>query len=458
MQAQQKWQKIISYTPVAILIQSLSALFIAFFFFRPHRSDWTKAVIFCLFYGVISTVAIKAYVEKYIKSLGLSTKEQSLTLAAAFKKGEIPENPKLKAAMPTFLEKRLQYVERQRKWQPFTFFILSFFFLGSMLGRYWPGALLFGFMTGVSVYGYISLNRTEEKVSMLQVKLGVRKEPIVSEAKKKLRQERLVSRLKSAAWLVGIVLALVLVLPHLHSSNKNKDGANKLATQDSDKQAHPSPFTSSRYDFTIEVPGKPKPSDYSMQSACDSVPFTYTMFSSSVDNNSQVYTMYAIPWPKQDADFVNMSPTALTTALDNFLNEDLQANNATQAGVKKTIPGTDPRLYEEIRFSIPGKGYTTTGYLRVFTEGNTEFDLMAQNTDEGAFENFANSFRYTGPSVSMPANPNGTMNAACIHQVTDSGSSDTSTTSAPSSPETNNSGNVNYNNSNQNDTITINND
>jgi hypothetical protein len=404
MKYQLTWRKLMSSLPGIAIFQSVTALSVFLFVLRPSHTNSTNVAIFCIFYGIVSAIVIKAYAARYAHSLGLKNHQQVYELASAVKSTRVPIQVEVKKALPAYLDKRLNSVQQQRKTLPYNFAIIGFLILLS------------------------ALTRNLASILALQAKLGIKGAQPLSEAEQEKQRKLLFSKAKSYSWISGVVLLVVAIPFVAHSSNKadNKSGKNDIATYHAEKLASPPVFTVSRYNFKVEFPGKPTATDYAFQSVCDANPLTYTLYTSTANNDTEVYTLYALPWPKHVADFDNMSEEALRSALQNFIRNDLQAYNATQDGVPVelseygTVPGKRT-LVEEVKFTIPRNKSTTPGYLRVFTAGNTEYDLMGEVPEgKAAFENFANSFSYTGHASGMADNAKGTVNLSCLNPTNDS--------------------------------------
>ena len=429
MKSQSFWRKILSSTPALVVFQSLVALLIVLLVIKPHHANWTNVAILCVFYGTVATFAVKAYTRKYTQSLGLTSQQQLGELAAAVKAAEVPKDPEIKRALPAYLENRLNSIEKQQKRQPFTAIGLGLFFLLCALERYIAGALLFGFMSAVSVYGYFELKKAESNITALQAKLGVEDaQPPMSEAGKKKQHELTTSRLKSSGWILGVIVLIGMIAAAASSSNKTD--TNNIATNHSIKQEEPPVFTSSEHRFTIEFPGKPETTHYTFHSGCNTTPLTATKYISAIveGNDTEIYAVDVFPWPKQDADFANMSESVLRSALYNFINVDLDAYDAKRTDIGKEFSAYGTNLNEEVQFTMPVDGQTMTGYLRVFTIDNVEYDIFGRvpEVNKAAFDNFAGSFEFTGPDSDLRQEhgPNNTVNTACLQRITEQASSD----------------------------------
>jgi len=185
-------------------------------------------------------------------------------------------------------------------------------------------------------------------------------------------------------------------------------------------------FTSSQYDFKIQYPGKPTTTTFSFQSACDASPFSSTMYSDSIDSGDEVYTIYATSWPTHDVNFANLSQSALKSTLVTFVNQDMLTNTDKLISTQEVHIFSGKTLAIDAQFLIPGKT-PTYGFDRVFTIGNVQYDLFVQNAYQSDFDNFANSFQFTGTGkIATNTKASGKVNTACINPVASNVQHDTS--------------------------------
>ena len=175
-------------------------------------------------------------------------------------------------------------------------------------------------------------------------------------------------------------------------------------------------FTASKDNFTIDFPGKVSTKTYPTQAGCDDNPFSFTEYTSSLNNDSQIYTVYVFPWPTQAADFVDMSPQARKSSLQYLLNDAMQAIKGHVIDSKFVYISPERTQAIEASFSRQDSGLTTYGYYRIFAIGNTEYDIVSQDSTLTAFYVFADSFQFTGPSTSFARHsnfPSSSLDAPC---------------------------------------------
>lgn len=202
-------------------------------------------------------------------------------------------------------------------------------------------------------------------------------------------------------WIIGAVVSLLLIALAV-SSTSSRNTNNHTPQRNSNTKKHSaqkSPaFTASKYNFKINFPSDPSVTDEKIEASKDNpVPIPYTSYNSSDNNDSQVYSIVAYNWPKQDVDFPGMSRSDLRKSLTGFVNSDMQEFSGTITNIKDKYIFSGHTLAEEGQFSMPSYyGSASLGYIRVFTVGNFEYDIITTGTDKNAFENFADSFQSTG--------------------------------------------------------------
>lgn len=417
-----RWRKFFYAAPVMIVTQSLVALLIILFIYRPHHINWVNTAVLSLFYGVMITISAKVYNEKYLQSLGLSHVGQLWALPGIVKRVEIPKDKELKIALPAYLERRIKLLDKQKNYLPYNTIVFGFMFLISISIHMWLYLVIFGFFLGLGFYLGYSYKKTRDKITDLQIKLGI--QPSLSDdeiEKDDNGWKQNTTRVKSSGIILGIVILISVIFiivssAHTKSSNITGDQIAANALKNSSSSQQPSVFTFSKYDFKIKLPNKPSATQYYYQPNCNEDTFPYTMYSSSNYNGTQVYTMYVMSWPEQDADFSDMSQSALKPALISFINSDLTGNNATLKTITDEHTFSNGTLAEEAQFTESENGQKVNGYDRVFTIGNFEYDLFAQVSDKSTFDSFANSFQFTGPSdTNMPNDWSNKVDSTCLN-------------------------------------------
>lgn len=183
--------------------------------------------------------------------------------------------------------------------------------------------------------------------------------------------------------LAGFVSAGMKIYKINQNNSKNKAAAASIQSGN---------FSSSTYTFAIKFPSAPAQTDFTEQESGHTV--NYSTFITSADHGAQEYEVYAYSWPSQYYNFDKLTTTALTAAVNNGLNTIVQTNNATSVTSNDSTFMGHVSDYEQ--FTAPTFGSTTTGYVRVFYIGNTEYGILTRGASISQFNNFANTFQYTG--------------------------------------------------------------
>lgn len=383
-------------TPFSLLVSCASALLLIEVFIRPVHIHWVAVVLACLAYATGITIFTKLYLKKYALSLGLSKAEQLSGLNVALKTGVLPDDEELLNTMPAYLDRRMRFVSRQRKVLPSNIVIAGILCILGIAERSMLSAATFGLFTAIGTYSYFyGIKKYESRIAHLQTELEHRRIRATVEAVQKNEQwDRTLLRGRRIIWISSTVLILPLVVLVVWAADKQNEWSVT-------RQSHT--FTSSTYNFTIDFPGEPSTSSHMLETTSGKELFPYTVYSSYINSGTQNYCVVVYPWPEQQNDFANMSSSDLKSSLIDFVNQDLRASNAKLVTMNQKQIFSGNTLAEEAKFLRQAQdGSTITGYDRVFTIGNNEYDILAQNSGEAAFEHFADSFHYT--ESSSPAN------------------------------------------------------
>jgi hypothetical protein len=151
-------------------------------------------------------------------------------------------------------------------------------------------------------------------------------------------------------------------------------------------------YTSTQYNFKVAFPGTPTTSQKSK--TLDGISANTTFISSSIDNGSQHFEIYASNLPQiasYDALNTTQKYAALTTGVNSAITVLLSATAITSS--KTTYLGY-PAI--ETQFRTLFKNRNINGYSRVFVIGQSDYLLLSTGAAKTNFLNFANSFKYTG--------------------------------------------------------------
>ncbi|HEV2402759.1 MAG TPA: hypothetical protein VGS08_01020 [Candidatus Saccharimonadales bacterium] len=182
------------------------------------------------------------------------------------------------------------------------------------------------------------------------------------------------------------IVSLVFKFRSSTTANTSSQQNNSSISQQS------SLYTATNNFFTINFPGRPTVSNSSSQVSGYTVPIT--TYDSQVNNDSQEYDVYAYSWPSQGFDFTNLSNSDMQSALQTSSTNLVQAIKGNVTNSNSSNHQGHPSI--DTQFTTQISGNTYTGYLRVFFVGNNEYGLLALGSSQDDFNNFANSFNYTG--------------------------------------------------------------
>ncbi|HEU4966165.1 MAG TPA: hypothetical protein VFT53_01625 [Candidatus Saccharimonadales bacterium] len=417
-------QRILTAIPTRVAVQSVVALIIIRLIYQPRYFNWLYVLFISIAYGTVSTLVIQLYLDKYAKSLGLSSPWQLRNLADAVKRAEVPTDPTTRNALPAYLERRMRAVEQQRKSSTFAYVLFGFMFVVAIALHNVFEMAVFGLVVVLSVYANSYRKKAASNIKLLQDRLREQNVEISDKVKKEsIQWSRGMSRVRRSAWLIGAIL-LLLALGVVFSARERNAGkyvAPAIGGVSPTPDVQTTHLASSKYGFTIDFPGKPSENDYSYEPNCNEDPIPYTLYTSALNSNTQINDLYVYAWPIHDGDFAHMSQPALKSALVNFLDSDIVMYGATLVDkvYEKRLP-SGGALAEEGQFAENVTGGTVTGYVRVFTIGNLRYDIVSQGISRDDFDQFADSFRYTsrGSVDSPPDNQNGTTDAVCLNEST----------------------------------------
>lgn len=176
-----------------------------------------------------------------------------------------------------------------------------------------------------------------------------------------------------------VVLTIIILIWLIH--DKNKPFVLKSSI-----------YTSSQYGFTIEFPGSPRTSHISK--TYENIKVDTTNISSSVDNNTQHFGIYASN-VSQITKYLALSNTGKLGALSRGADSSISVLlNATDINNTATTFLGYPAI--EVSYETSHFEHNQTGYARVFVIGNTEYVILETGSAKSNFENFANSFKYNG--------------------------------------------------------------
>ena len=151
--------------------------------------------------------------------------------------------------------------------------------------------------------------------------------------------------------------------------------------------------TASRAHFTITFPGSSVGvSDFTEQISGHTV--AYSTFSSTAGKGKGDFTVYAYNYPEPPFKYSTMQPAALAGAVHKTLTDLVKEMHGT---ISSTTPATfagSPS--EEAEFTAQTFAGTSTGYIRVFFMQNYEYAVIAIGSGRNAFNDYADSFRFTG--------------------------------------------------------------
>ncbi len=209
------WHKIKTSTPFMFTFLSLTG-FLTYGLFSRNHSNLTVWVLASLAYGAATTVTIKKYVRKNSSSLGLSRDDQLRELAQAVKRKEIPTNKEVRDALPAYLDRQRDFIERQRKFMPLNYVIFGFFFLGSLGSYNVADSVIFGLIILVTIYWDYSYKKRQKNIAALQEELKKRHIKMSGEAKQNNEAWKQAADRKSkfqwnATIFMFVVLAILIV-------------------------------------------------------------------------------------------------------------------------------------------------------------------------------------------------------------------------------------------------------
>jgi hypothetical protein len=175
------------------------------------------------------------------------------------------------------------------------------------------------------------------------------------------------------------IIALIIIIWAIYDHSQSVD----LKTRQ---------YSSTEYDFTILYPGTPKTTHISK--TVDNISAETTFISSSVENGSQHFEIYASNLP-QVAGYNSLTNqqkiTALTAGIDSGITVLL---NATAINTTKSSFLGYPAVYTQFKTSV--KGANINGYGRSFVIGNSDYIILSTGASRSNFLKFANSFKYIG--------------------------------------------------------------
>lgn len=400
MHPRTSWRKLLSFTPFLILLQALVPFVIILVNTGVHHLRWTEIAIGCIAYGVIAATAIKAFNEKYTRSLGLSSTEQLWALADTVRAGVLPEDKALRDALPAYLARRARTNTKSLgKNIVFYYCVFGCMFLLSVFAlRDWPYAIFFGCFLVFGLYAKNGAEKSQAHIAALQAQLGLHSKKANEHAEEMARQWEQAASTNPDALRTGLIMGGVLLVGLLALAARDPATSRRDTIA---RTAHT--FTSSKYDFRIDFPGTPASSDSTtpITSAVNMPPVPYARYSSSTKDKQEYFEVYAYNWSNQDADFADNTNADLKTFLKERLNQDI---STVHGKMIKLIDKTDTLyansgLSEVAEFSYAqSDGRTVYGFDQAFTVNNYQYDIVTINTDSSTFYWFAGTFKYTGPS------------------------------------------------------------
>jgi hypothetical protein len=406
MKAQSLWRRVQASTSSLFILQLFVALFVALAFLGLRPMPWLFALPICSLYALIITIAIKRQRSRYIHELGLSSDQQLKDLANALRYNSIPTDKETLRAFPVYLASRSDIAERSRKNLLISMASYACILPISITGHDWFPSIVFGVMLVPTVYSIYALKKTQNKIAALEVTLtDANIQPDSSTAQRAGIRKQTGMRMRATISIVSAVFFLSLrILMPLAS-------ANGVA-----QQSHP--FTSAKDNFTINFPGNPSAVDLTATTDSGKSAVPYTIYESYINEGYENYTVEAIPYPQETADFASMPQPELRAFLFKSVSRELQNSNGKLVSTKDENIFSGHTAAEEIQFTRLQNGHTYTGYYRVFTVGNVQYGIIAQNSSKAAFEHFANSYQFTGQNeVSNYANER--VKFGSINQTTD---------------------------------------
>jgi len=213
------WRRFFASTPVILVLECLGALVFILVLIRPHPVNWTRLTEICIAWGIVVTIAGKAYAWKYARTLGLSHTRQLFALKESVKTTTLPADKEALHALPAYLQRNLKILEKQKKSSKFNIIFIGVMFLLSLITREIFGIVIFGFFTALSVYINYGPKNSEKRMLALQEKL--KKHGIDSSSESKLGEQQWsqsVSYVKNAGWIIGTVLFMLLIVLVLNHS------------------------------------------------------------------------------------------------------------------------------------------------------------------------------------------------------------------------------------------------
>ena len=389
-------QRMVSSKLFAFALQFLVALIIVALFGRSFHLEWVSVITGCLVYALVVTFVVQLYLKKYSQSLGLTNITQLRFLNSSLITNTLPIDPTLLNALPVFLDRNQKTIESSHKSFKANLVIFGFMLLMALITRNWIGSIIFITFLGVLLYTeFRLLKKEEERISALKGQLeqqGIGTNTDSEEKNNRWIQRAAFTRkviLLSSVTTFAIMTGLVALI--IHTNN----------------QAVPLPyhFSSSDYDFTVNLPNKPRVDNQTTKTTDSEQNLDITTITSTQDmrGQSQSFGVVVYRWP-DEVSFTNYSESKLRTILDNHVKD-------TTRDIKAKIINNNEReifsgntIARQAKFSFQNDGHSNIGYTRVFTVRNIMYVIIGFNANDATFEKFANSFDYTGSSnATMPA-------------------------------------------------------
>jgi hypothetical protein len=150
--------------------------------------------------------------------------------------------------------------------------------------------------------------------------------------------------------------------------------------------------TAGRSHFTINFPGSVVISDFTEQVSGHTV--TYSTYSSTAGKDKGDFKVYAYYSSEPSFKYSSMQPAALTSAVHKSLTNLVKDMHGTiSSSTPATFAGSPS---EEAEFTDQTFAGTNTGYIRVFFMQDYEYAVIAIGSGRPAFNDYADSFRFTG--------------------------------------------------------------
>ena len=200
MKVQTLWRKLAASLPGIFIFETLAMSLVLVLIFGPHVKRWGVFFEYSAGLGLIMTVIVKIIAVRSFHSLGLTNVKQVWALKDAMAANVPPSDPALLDALPKYLARGGEQIDKLRKDYKKTLIMFGALTLISILGHaLW--SLVFLFFIGLTVYVHNGLDKREEKIRAYCVTLEGKGVKIIPKIEA-LQKKRETTRKKSKGWSV----------------------------------------------------------------------------------------------------------------------------------------------------------------------------------------------------------------------------------------------------------------